>query len=112
MDDDWPYLYKAKITRVIDGDTVEASVDLGFSVCINQKLRLKGINAPEMRDKPAGPNAREYLAGMVEGREINVRTHRDRTGKYGRYIATLYCPNNLNINKKMVENGHAEYREY
>jgi len=114
------YEYSAKVTRVIDGDTIDVTVDLGFHVQIRERLRLYGINAPEVRgvDRPAGLAAtawlKEYLTELDN--EITIRTIRDRKGKYGRYLAILVDnrdpQNSVDINQLMIKVGHAaEYPE-
>ena len=107
------YEYRARITRVIDGDTVEAQVDLGFRVSLDVVLRLIGINAPEVHgpDRPRGQAATRHLTELLQrltptdGR-ITVRTQKDLTEKYGRYLATLIA-GEVNLNDRMVSDGHA-----
>src|SRR5690606_37397428 len=87
------YQYRAVITDVYDGDTVTADIDLGFRTWRHgERLRLYGIDAPEMRgaDKAAGTAARDALRSMVLGKEVIVCTIEDRTGKYGRYLARIF----------------------
>ena len=123
------YHYKATIIRVIDGDTIEATVDLGFKVQITQKFRLLGIDTPELRgeSKNEGRAAASHLiklicshaANLEDGKlpdgalaVIQIETLKDKTGKYGRYLATLWGldPNRsmVNINQKMVHDGYAK----
>lgn len=90
------YEYRARITRVIDGDTVEAEIDLGFHVSLTVTLRLAGINAPETRgtERPRGLAATRYLEALLHNlagdtRVLTVRTRKDVTEKYGRYLADL-----------------------
>ena len=101
--------YAATIIRVIDGDTVVADVDLGFRTFTRQTLRLYGINAPEIRgfEKQAGLAASEYLKTQLSRTPITVRTIRDRQGKYGRYLAVLFDAAGKNINREMIQDGHA-----
>ena len=107
------YEYRARITRVIDGDTVEAEIDLGFRVSLEVVLRLVGINAPEVHgsDRPRGLAAKAHLLELlqhltpVDG-HITVRTQKDLTEKYGRYLANLIA-SDVNLNDRMVTDGHA-----
>lgn len=107
--------YEASNIRVIDGDTVECSLDLGFHVSIREKLRLYGINAPEMRGdtSEAGKRAADHLLTMIaEDSPIRIKTQKDKQGKYGRYIATLFGASGANINQRMVYHGYAVSVEY
>jgi len=109
------YEYRAEILRVIDGDTVVARIDLGFRTFVQQTLRLYGIDAPEIRgpEKERGREASAYLRKLIElHAPITVHTIRDRTGKYGRYLATLYGQNEtVDLNQAMVEAGFAKGQE-
>ncbi len=114
----WLYHYKALITSVYDGDTVTAELDLGMKTMVTgEKLRLHRINAPEMRgvEKVEGKVSRDYLRGRILGQTVLVETFRDKRGKYGRYIAEIWLPENdgyTNINDELVAQGHAVYKEY
>jgi len=104
------YAYKAEITEVYDGDTVTANVDLGFNTWRrDEKLRLYGIDAPEVRgdERADGLVSRDALRTRVLGREIIVCTIKDKTGKYGRYLAELYVDGE-NVNDWMVSAGYAK----
>tara|TARA_R110002012_G_C11604390_1_gene607601 strand:+ start:380 stop:712 length:333 start_codon:yes stop_codon:yes gene_type:complete len=109
------YTYRAKIISVYDGDTVTAQVDLGFGISTKIKVRLKGIDTPELRgpveEKVRGIAAREFLKNHVLEKDIVIQTFKDKKGKYGRYIGVLWV-NDININNLLVEQGHAEVREY
>jgi micrococcal nuclease len=107
------YTYRAKIISVYDGDTVTALVDLGFGITNKIKIRLKGINTPELRgaERPRGLVSRDFLREKILDKDIIVETFRDKKGKYGRYIGTLWLDEE-NINELLVEQGYAETREY
>lgn len=112
------YEYRARITRVIDGDTVEAEIDLGFHVTLSVTLRLDGINAPETRgaERPRGLAATRYLEALLDDlagdtRLLTVRTRKDSTEKYGRYLAELIA-GDVNLNQALVAAGHAVPAEY
>lgn len=113
------YQYRARIVRVVDADTFDVSVDLGFKISQVMRLRLEGIDAWEVRgqERPEGLKAKEYVlecfANMEDGEYIVIKTAKDKKGKYGRYIATvliMYVDNTekLNINTSLVKEGHAE----
>ena len=97
------YTYDAVVIRVIDGDTVEVDIDQGLDNWTRQKLRLFGINAPETRgaDRQEGIVAKIALRDKVRGRQVIIKTNRDRTGKYGRYLATIYLDGEY-VNQWMV----------
>lgn len=111
------YEYRAKITAVYDADTITAEIDLGFLSCLKKvKLRLYGINAPEVRgpERPNGLDARDWLRERILDREVFIRTYKDKTGKYGRWLAEVYPRNNhtKSYNEMLVENGHAVEANY
>ena len=106
------YEYRAKLIRVIDGDTVDAKIDLGFDVWVKKRIRLHGIDTPETRtkdleEKKAGFAAMERVKSLMEecGGEFILKSH--GIGKYGRCIGTLYINDN-NINELLLSEGHAE----
>lgn len=112
------YEYRAKIVRLIDGDTVVADVELGFHTSLRSTFRLSGINTPEIRgvERPRGLAATEYLQQAISEltngtNELTIRTHKDRTGKYGRYLAELWI-GDINLNKALVAAGHAAIAHY
>ena len=77
------YNYKAKIIDVYDGDTVTAMVDLGFLHFQEMKLRLYGIDTPELRgeEREQGIIVRDILREMVLGKEVTIRSYKDKQGK-------------------------------
>ena len=110
-----PYQYFGEVTKVYDGDTVTVDVDLGFGVQITLRLRLFGIDAWEVKgdEKERGVVARDWLRGEILGRKITFVSIKDRTGKYGRYLAIIYTPEqDLSINDRLVLHGHAVHRDY
>ncbi len=108
------YQYKIKrITRIIDGDTIDADIDLGFNLTISQRIRLKGLNAAEtktldLEEKKKGVEARLWLEKELskEGEWIIETTKED---KYGRILGTLYCIGDpVTLNEKMLNEGIAK----
>lgn len=98
------YEYKAKLIKVVDGDTVDAMIDCGFSVYRKERIRLLGIDAPETRtrdkkEKERGLIAKARLKELIkDGRnEFMVKTFLDGKGKYGRLLGVLY---NLEVSEK------------
>lgn len=104
------YNYKAKIIDVYDGDTVTAVVDLGFLHSQEMKLRLYGIDTPEMRgpEKEEGKKVRDILRSMILDKEVTIRSYKDKQGKYGRYLANIVLEDGLEVNQWLVDNGHAK----
>lgn len=107
------YTYKIKkINRVIDGDTIDVDIDLGFSITITQRVRLQGIDAAETRtkdlvEKEKGLAAKEWLEKELsrEGEWIIETTKED---KYGRILGTLYLVGDpVTVNERMLNEGIA-----
>jgi micrococcal nuclease len=122
------YIYKASLIRVVDGDTVDLIIDLGFDTSRKERFRLYGIDAPEMRAK-GGKEAKAWLEDALMPLEaIYVQTLQHKTkakrDKYGRFLAVLYDElgdidaNRLmrtpvspaSINARMIVEGHAKER--
>lgn len=105
--------YKATIISVYDGDTVTAGIYLGLNVYIEQKLRLHGINAPELRgaERMKGQESRDALRNKISKKDVIIKTLNDKRGKYGRLIATIYL-DGVNINEWLVSNGYAVHKDY
>lgn len=102
------YEYRATIVKVIDGDTVDVMIDMGLRICTQQRIRLYGINAPELRT-PEGPKARCRLAELLPfGSEVTLRTFKDKQEKYGRYLGVFIDSEGHEVNQRMVLEGHAE----
>jgi micrococcal nuclease len=105
------YQYKIKkITKVIDGDTVDLDIDLGFGITISHRVRLKGINTPEtktldLEEKNKGIQARLWLEKELSrsGEWIIETTKED---KYGRMLGTLYLVGDpVTVNERMLNEG-------
>jgi len=116
------YTYKALCRRVVDGDTLDLDIDLGLDAHRYERVRLFGIDTPETygvkkdsEEYQAGMKAKGRVAELVTSRELWVRTHQDKTGKYGRYLATVWVVVDdalVCVNKLLVTEGLAEYRSY
>ena len=109
------YAYKAKCVGVYDGDTVTLQVDLGFNIGRLLKCRLYGIDTPELRgcERPDGLVVRDYVKGLIYQKDVLIHTYRDKTGKYGRYLAEIFYLEEgtdkwINLNRLLVESGMAE----
>ena len=112
------YHYKAKVRSVYDGDTLRADIDLGMSVVFtNETVRLYGLNAPEVRgpERPKGLKSRDFLREQIGKKDVIIETVKDKKGKYGRYLATIWLRKGtkwVNINELMVKKKFAEEKEY
>ena len=116
------YTYRATCKRVVDGDTLDLSIDLGLSTFRSERVRLYGIDTPETygvkkdsEEYKAGLKSKQRVADLVTSRSLFVETHKDKTGKYGRYLATVWVVVDgtlMNVNETLVEEGLAEYRSY
>lgn len=93
-----PYVYRAEIVGVHDGDTVTARVDVGFSVSTYTDLRLLGINAPELKSGKPGKDATEHLKGLLARYRIGgtddvpvvvIKTKKDKNDSFGRMLAEI-----------------------
>ena len=105
------YEYNIKILRVIDGDTVDAMVDLGFAVHKKIRVRLYGINTPESRtrdleEKERGLKAKDRLINILKENEDSVVLKSHGIGKYGRCLGTLFI-DNIDLNKLLLNEGLA-----
>tara|TARA_R110000803_G_scaffold32357_1_gene71367 strand:+ start:2473 stop:2892 length:420 start_codon:yes stop_codon:yes gene_type:complete len=113
-----PYVYTAEVLSVYDADTITIEIDLGFHVKAKQKVRLFGIDAWEVRgaERPQGLIARDWMREQIPaGSKIMIKTIKDKTGKYGRYLAIVYVKTATgyrNLNRELVTLGYAEYKEY
>ena len=107
------YTYKATVTSVYDGDTFNATVDLGFNISINETFRLFGLNAPEVRgtEKELGKISRDRLRERILNKEITIRTYKDSKEKYGRYLAEIFIGEE-SINEWLIVEKLAERKDY
>jgi micrococcal nuclease len=104
------YEYGCKVTRVVDGDTVDCILDLGFSILHKCRVRLFGIDTPESRtrdkdEKVRGKLAAKFLKDAIDdGKKVILRTKlKDSKGKYGRVLGEVVV-DDININVSMIEN--------
>ena len=89
------YEYKATVTNVVDGDTYDLDIDLGFEVYTRQRVRLLGVDTPEVRGelRDFGKMVTRLVAiWLLQGEGFTIRTQQDARGKYGRYLADIYMP--------------------
>ena len=106
------YEYNAKLIRVIDGDTIDASIDLGFDVWVQKRIRLYGIDAPESRtrdleEKKKGIETKEKLQQLLDANGGVFVVRSEGVGKYGRCLGVIIIDGN-NINESLVKEGYAK----
>ena len=114
------YYYNAVLVRVVDVDTIDAIIDLGFDVQVKKRIRLAGINAPESRtrnkvEKKLGLAAKERLIEILDGAANVFEIDSKELGKYGRVICKIYINKlagkdvltQVCINDMLVKEGHA-----
>jgi micrococcal nuclease len=107
--------YVKKVTKVVDGDTIDVEIDLGFDISFSSRVRLAGIDTPESRttdkmEKALGLEAKAYLKNQIESaKTVVIKTEKmDSSEKYGRILGWLFLDgSNISMNEKMIEDGHA-----
>ncbi len=112
------YVYRIKrINSVIDGDTIDCDIDLGFDISLNQRVRLAGIDTPEsktkdLNEKKYGLEAKEYLKSKLQEfkGQLIIKTEKpDSTEKFGRIIGWLFLgeETGMSLNEVMINEGYA-----
>ena len=103
------YVYKATVTKVVDGDTVDLLVDCGFNILRKERIRFYGVDAWETRgeEREQGLEAKEFVQNLLPvGSECVVRTGKQQ-GKFGRYLGEIFV-DDKSLNDLLLEHGHAE----
>ena len=117
------YEYKAIVERVVDGDTIDVIIDLGFKTWKKVRVRMEGINTPESRtrdleEKKRGLAAKDRLVEILKYNNNECTLKVSGVGKFGRAIASVYVDTlspasnkssmtEINVNKQLIEEGHA-----
>ena len=111
------YEYRCKVVKIVDGDTVDVDIDLGFGVWLKkERIRMFGIDTPESRtrdldEKKYGLMAKDYITKLLDDEGgIVLKTRKDAEGKYGRILGELWRTTDLadrSINQIMIEKHHA-----
>lgn len=119
------YTYKAEVTRVVDGDTIDVMIDLGFATFTKARLRFARINAPEIRprkknfptekarlaEKSRGLVAKELIKNFIEVNKNQVTIETTKKGKYGRWIAEIWVLG-ANLSDLLLKEGLAKKVNY
>jgi micrococcal nuclease len=114
------YWYKAKVVKIVDADTVDLMVSLGLHSYSEERFRLRGIDAWEVRGKERekGLLAKARVEELTPvDSEVWIETYKDKEGKYGRFLADIYFEHEeprmlVNLCDLLVEEGHAEEVNY
>ena len=106
--------YSAKLLRVVDGDTCDAMIDLGFNTWVKKRIRFKGVDTWESRtrdleEKAKGLEAKAYTKDLLENSDEGKFVLKSYgVGKYGRVLAELFVKGHeTSVNQLLIENGHA-----
>tara|TARA_R110000824_G_scaffold115450_2_gene266556 strand:- start:1557 stop:1976 length:420 start_codon:yes stop_codon:yes gene_type:complete len=113
------YTYEAKLVRVVDGDTIDVTIDLGFDVSVKKRVRFEGINAPESRtrdlkEKALGLAAKDRVKAILEENSC-FTLESTEIGKYGRVLGKIYvnnldgteCLTQVCLNEQLIKEKHA-----
>ena len=103
--------FKAKIVRVVDGDTLDCDIDLGFHLTLRERVRLMGVDTPETRtrdpvEKANGLKSKSFVEDFVALRNGNVILKVHGFGKFGRPLVEIYI-SDVNLNQQLIFHGHA-----
>ena len=112
-----PYEYRCKVNRVVDGDTVDVDIDLGFGIVLtDERVRVMGIDTPESRtsdkvEKVFGLASKERLKQLLD-KEAILKTEinkdgEDMKGKFGRVLGDFLTPNGERVTEILIREGHA-----
>ena len=113
------YIYRAKLERVIDGDTIDALIDVGFDIWIKKRIRYKGIDTWESRTKDldekklglAAKDRNKELLESVSSKPGYFRLKSHGVGKYGRVLGEIFVKDiegiEYNVNQTLIDEGHA-----
>ena len=104
-----------KVTNVVDGDTIDVDIDLGFDISFSSRVRLAGIDTPESRttnkaEKVLGLEAKEYVKSKIkDAKDIVIKTEKmDSSEKYGRILGWLFLDGSkVSVNEQMIADGYA-----
>jgi micrococcal nuclease len=107
--------YVKKVTKVVDGDTIDVDIDLGFDISFSSRVRLAGIDTPESRtsdkfEKSLGLEAKAYLKHAIDAaQKVVIKTEKmDSSEKYGRILGWVFLDGSeKSLNEMMIEDGYA-----
>jgi len=104
-----------QVTKIVDGDTIDVDIDLGFDISFSSRVRLAGIDTPESRttdkmEKTLGLESKDYLKKAIDAsKTIVIKTEKmDSSEKYGRILGWVFLDgSDVSINQKMIDDGYA-----
>lgn len=107
--------YVKKVNKVVDGDTIDVEIDLGFDIFFSSRVRLAGIDTPESRttdkaEKALGLEAKAYVKNQIDSaKTVVIKTEKmDSSEKYGRILGWVFLDNSsVSLNQKMISDGYA-----
>ncbi len=107
--------YVKKVSKVVDGDTIDVEIDLGFDISFSSRVRLAGIDTPESRttdkiEKALGLESKEYLKKAIDAsKTVVIKTEKmDSSEKYGRILGWLFLDGSkVSVNEQMIADGYA-----
>jgi micrococcal nuclease len=107
--------YVKKVSKIVDGDTIDVDIDLGFDISFSSRVRLAGIDTPESRtsdkfEKALGLESKSYLKNAIESaKTVVIKTEKmDSSEKYGRILGWVFLDgSSISINQKMIDDGYA-----
>lgn len=107
--------YVKKVSKVVDGDTIDVDIDLGFDISFSSRVRLAGIDTPESRttdrmEKSLGIESKDYLKKAIDAsKTVVIKTEKmDSSEKYGRILGWVFLDGSeISINQKMIDEGYA-----
>jgi micrococcal nuclease len=107
--------YVKKVSKIVDGDTIDVDIDLGFDISFSSRVRLAGIDTPESRtkdrmEKTLGLESKEYLKKSIdEAKTVVIKTEKmDSSEKYGRILGWVFLDGSeVSLNQKMIDDGYA-----
>ena len=107
--------YVKKVSKVVDGDTIDVEIDLGFDISFSSRVRLAGIDTPESRtadkmEKALGLESKAYLKHEIEAaKSVVIKTEKmDSSEKYGRILGWVFLDgSSISLNEKMIADGYA-----
>ncbi len=107
--------YVKKVSKIVDGDTIDVDIDLGFDISFSSRVRLAGIDTPESRttdkmEKSLGIESKDYLKKAIDGcKTVVIKTEKmDSSEKYGRILGWLFLDGSkVSVNEQMIADGYA-----
>ena len=104
------YTYRARVVRVVDGDTYDVIVDLGFEIYHKIRVRLRNVDTPEVYGRNAseeGRAASAYVKSLIEGKNVIITTHKKKATTFGRWEADVTLDDYVDLGNHLIAEGYA-----